>query len=424
MAIVWSSRSTCPSNLESSIEAMDRLMTSQPLLTRVRIQNFKSIKACDVKLGSLAVLVGPNGSGKSNFLDALRFTADALSTTLDNALRERGGISEVRRRSGGHPNHFAIRLDFRLPSGAHGNYSFKIGAMSAGGFHVTGEECMVYPADLSEPEARYRREGATLTTSLAELLPAVAEDRLFLVSASNLGPFRPVYDSLCSMGFYNLSPAAIRQPQRPDPGLLLRRDGSNLASVLGHLAQENPKVLERVVDYVRRVAPGVQDVRRASVGPMETIEFRQSVAGQKRPWSFTATNMSDGTLRGLGVLVALLQSNGRRPTLVGIEEPEVALHPAAVGILIDAVRDASRHTQILLTSHSPDLLDRDDLDDETVFAVSATDGVSTIGRLNDVSRQALRDRLFTAGELLRMNQLEPDDEARQISSTTMRLFEP
>ena len=56
------------------------MTATPPFLTRVRIKNYKSIAACDVKLGNLAFLVGPNGSGKSNFLDALRFVADMLNT--------------------------------------------------------------------------------------------------------------------------------------------------------------------------------------------------------------------------------------------------------------------------------------------------------------------------------------------------------
>ncbi|MGH8981367.1 MAG: AAA family ATPase [Acidimicrobiales bacterium] len=396
-----------------------------PSVRRVRLQNYKSIKACDVHLGSLAVLVGPNGSGKSNFLDALRFTTDALSTTLDNALRDRGGISEVRRRSGGHPNNFAVRLDFRLPSGAAGYYSYRIGALREGGFHVADEECAVFPEALGEPAARYRTHGTTLdTTTVAERLPAVARDRLYLVSASNVEQFRPVYDLLTAMGFYNLSPPAIRRPQRPDPGELLRREGDNLASVLSNLSQHHPAALERVVEYLRRVSPGVEGVQKIAVGSMETIEFLQTVAGQKRPWRFDATNMSDGTLRGLGVLVALFQANGRPPTLVGLEEPEVALHPAAVVVLVDAVREASRRTQVLMTSHSPELLDRDDLDDQVILAVEADQGVTTIGALSEVGRQAVRDRLFTPGELLRMNQLEPSDDDRRISrAENLKLFE-
>ncbi|MCL5098959.1 MAG: AAA family ATPase [Candidatus Omnitrophica bacterium] len=98
------------------------------------IKNYKSIASCSVQLRSLVFLVGQNGSGKSNFLDALRFVSNALNSSLDHALRERSGISEVRRRSGGHPNDFAIRLDFQLPSGQMGNYSFQIGAKESGGF--------------------------------------------------------------------------------------------------------------------------------------------------------------------------------------------------------------------------------------------------------------------------------------------------
>src|SRR6266566_1932625 len=85
-----------------------------PLVSRVVLQNYRSIAQCGVGLGALTVLIGPNGSGKSNFLDGLRFVADALRTSLDHALRDRGGINEVRRRSSGHPNHFGVRLDLQL----------------------------------------------------------------------------------------------------------------------------------------------------------------------------------------------------------------------------------------------------------------------------------------------------------------------
>lgn len=125
--------------------------------------------------------------------------------------------------------------------------------------------------------------------------------------------------------------------------------------------------------------------------------------------------MSDGTLRGLGVLTALLQSNGRPPTLVGVEEPEVALHPAALSVLIDAIRDAAQHTQVLVTSHSPELLDAEDLRDDSILAVVADQGVTAIGPLSTVGRNVVKDGLFKASELLRMNQLEPDEDARSTS---------
>ena len=124
------------------------MTAAPPFLTRVRIRNYRSIAACDVELGSLAFLVGPNGSGKSNFLDAIRFVADALDTTLDHALRDRGGIEEVRRRprgDRGRRNHFAILFGLRMPNGLSGHYSFEIGTRQ-GRVSIIGEECWVTEA--------------------------------------------------------------------------------------------------------------------------------------------------------------------------------------------------------------------------------------------------------------------------------------
>ncbi len=101
-----------------------------PFIRRVSIRNYKSIAACTVKLRQLMFVVGPNGAGKSNFLDAFRFVADALRTSLDHALRDRGTIKEVRRRSGGHPNSFSLGLDFALPTGQAGQY--RVSGRSAG----------------------------------------------------------------------------------------------------------------------------------------------------------------------------------------------------------------------------------------------------------------------------------------------------
>jgi hypothetical protein len=90
-----------------------------------------------------------------------------------------------------------------------------------------------------------------------------------------------------------------------------------------------------------------------------------------------------------------------------------ALHPAAAaGVLLDALNEASRSTQILVTSHSPDLLEND-LPPESILAVTLSDGATRIGPLDEVGGSALRDHLYTPGELLRMNQLTPAPPAGQ-----------
>lgn len=87
-----------------------------------------------------------------------------------------------------------------------------------------------------------------------------------------------------------------------------------------------------------------------------------------------------------------------------------------------ALREASVHTQILVTSHSPDLLDDADIPTDSILAVDNQEGVTWIAPIDEAGRSALKDRLFIAGELLRQNQLTPDPAAR-IDDRPLELFD-
>lgn len=381
-------------------------MSESVFVTRVILRNYKSIGYCDVRLGPLTYLVGVNGSGKSNFLDGLHLVRDALNGSLDNALNERGGLSEVRRRSSGHPNHFGIRVEFKLKTGRAGHYAFSIGALKDRGYEVQEEECVV---DGVGRGPHFRIERGTVRATSETTFPAVTADRLALVAVSGLAAFRPVFDALAAMGFYNLNPKVMRDLQKPQEGRLLKPNGENISSVVGHLERVAPEQLRTIQEYLQTVVPMVHGVERKQVGPMETLQFRQDMAGSKHPWHFLAQNMSDGTLRALGVLAALFQSNrDYAPTLVGVEEPETALHPAAAAALREALNRASQSTQVIVTSHSPDLLDSRDMGIDSFLAVTSEGGETRIAQLDEASRTALREQLFSAGELLRLDQLAPD----------------
>jgi predicted ATPase len=380
-------------------------MSEHVFLRRVALRNYKSIERCDVALGPLTYLVGANGVGKSNFLDALHLVADALQGSLDNALSVRGGIEEVRRKSAGHPTHFAVHVDFVLRSGGIGSYGFAVGARPNRGYEVTAEHC-----ELRSGVQRvfFRRDGKAPIRSSEVTFPVVASDRLALVSASGFPSLRPAFDALASMAFYNLNPKLMREPQRPQDGRLLKPAGENLASVLGHLERTRPDALERIVQFLAAVVPSVHGVRRSALGPLETIEFRQPVAGSRDPWKFPAMNMSDGTLRVLGILVSLFQGGSEHePSVVGIEEPETALHPGASAALRAALNSAAERTQVLVTSHSPELLDDPGLLPDQLLAVSELDGKTAIAPVDSASREILTSRLFSAGELLKLGQLRP-----------------
>jgi predicted ATPase len=243
-------------------------------------------------------------------------------------------------------------------------------------------------------------------------MPPGAPDRLYLVTASGFAEFRDAYDGLLSMGFYNLSPEQMKEVQVPDAGQLLRRDGSNVASVIARLAEDDPQTKQRITEYLHGIVPDIVDFDRVPLGHRETLEFRQHVQGATHPRRFYAANMSDGTLRTLGVLVAAMQLANRkdRVRLVGIEEPETALHPAAAGALMDSLREAASTTQVLLTTHSPDLLDCFDQELDTLFVAQSNLGSTEIGPADAASVESLKNHLYSAGDLLRMDQLRPDPD--------------
>lgn len=400
-----------PAKLFSQYSSRRESMTmgvSPFTINKLHLKHYRSIGSCSISPGRLCFLVGPNGSGKSNILDSLRLVRQSLNENLDNALRERGGIAEVRRRSNGHPTHFQISLEF-TGGGFGGTYEFQVGAVKGGDFRVTRERCVV--ADLefgSKPSVFETRDGEYVEKPDI-LLPKVTSDRLALSVLSGLPAFRPVFDGLTGVEVFNLYPDLMRSPQKPDPGDHLRRDGRNVASVLEWLQRNGPSQKLTIEEYLAAIVPGIRSVRRKSVGSWETIDFIQDVKGSRSPWTFPASSMSDGTLRALGVLIALFSGDNLGPlSPVGIEEPETALHPAASGILLDAIRDASEARQVFVTSHSPDLLDSETIRADEVVAVRSDAGNTIAGPLDQAGQVALRERLFTAGELMRTDQAQPE----------------
>ena len=384
-----------------------------PFLRRVEIRDYKSIGYSAVDLRPLTVLVGKNGSGKSNFVDALRFLADSLQTSLDHAVRSRGIIYGISRRGIRDPR-FIISLEIALPEDRSAMYSVGVGTQMNGHFEVASEHLELRSA-AGGLLAHYHMSDGKLEESSIRQPPSAQKDSLYLVKVSGFLEFRPIYAMLAAMRFYDLNAGAMRRPQEPDPGMWLRSDGSNLASVVARLGREQPETLDRISQYLAAIVPGVLSVEGIPLGPFETLRFVQEGGRSSGRQEFFSPSMSDGTLRALASLVAVRDATA---SLVAVEEPEASLHPAATAVLMDGLREAAEHTQILLTSHSPDLLDQMDLEADSLLAVALQDGVTRIAPIDKASFSVIRDQLYTAGELLRMDQLEPDREnlAQQKSS--------
>jgi hypothetical protein len=239
-------------------------------------------------------------------------------------------------------------LDILLPNGGRATYAFEIGALSDGRYRVQREVCRVdAQGDAGDEPAVYDARDGHWETAYLDLRPALAPDRLALPLMSAHPVFRPVYDFVTHMGFYNLSPDTIRNLQDPDPAQVLKRRGENLTSLLDTLEQA---VRDRIAETLAVIAPGLKGVKVKQLANKQTLEFRMEVAEGKEPWRFPAGGMSDGTLRALGVLVALYQGAGatRDVPVVAIEEPEATIHPAALAALAGAALEAANHSQVVL----------------------------------------------------------------------------
>ena len=395
-----------------------------PMITRVRLKNFRSIAECDVELGPLTILVGPNGSGKSNFLHALDFVADALNDGLETAVRRRGGMNSLLSRWALDDSDatLEIELELDLPEDRHGVYALSLKRTTAGGYKIAKESALVTKSSSWDVYRRFHvgESGSTTWVGTEDAFyPRLAIDplqgrALTLTHAAGDATYRLLYESLRGMACYTLHVSEMRKPLEPDGGVQLRPDGANVASVMERMTDKNDHGWSpalHVADWLAVIAPGIVAVRSTSVAGYLALQFDQRPDEESEPWTFTAGEMSYGTLRTLGVLVALYQGSmkgGSPVTLVGIEEPESSVHPGAATAILEAMDEASLTTQVLVTTQSSTMLDHEDLDMDILRAVAPNEGRTVIGRIDAVSRSMMRQRLYTGGELLRMGQLEPD----------------
>ena len=389
------------------------------LVTRLKLYRYQNHAASDVAMRPLSYLVGPNGSGKSNFMDALAFVSDSLRTTVTEALHDRGGFAEVIWRGGEDANCFGIRIEFEYLGDA-GHYAFTVVRTSDDAHEVGAEECLLRRRG-PKPSRYFRVERSRVVAGSVPSSRLVDTGVLHLANGTGDKLLMQVSRHLRNMCVYRLSPRAIRRVGSRDPGDRLMRDGSNAASVLKAMEDREPETKGYVLEYLTRIVPGLVSVRRKPVGNRQTLEFLQDSEDPEQPWRFWADRMSDGTLRTVGVLLAAFQRGSPVGGPVGIEEPDAGVSPAVAGLLTAALEEASDRRQIVVRTQSSDLLDGEDISVESIIAFATRNGRSRTGRVDEVGRSLLREKQFTAGELMRADQLRPDpgDVAPKLDEATL-----
>ena len=143
-----------------------------------------------------------------------------------------------------------------------------------------------------------------------------------------------------------------------------------------------------------------------TVQSAKTINNRRSLFFEQSGKQWYTLNVSHGTLDALGVIVALHQDPA--PSLVVIEEPEANLHPGALAVIADLIQEASERMQVVITTHSPELLDQKWIGPENLRVVTWENGQTRVSPVSPQAQAALTDHLKRryAGQLLRSNLLQ------------------
>lgn len=382
------------------------------MLERLELHSYLSFHREDVELTNPTFLIGQNGAGKTNFVDAISFLSEMMASPLAAVFRRRGGFESVAHRHarGGRPTiglYMALRGlgDLR----AEATYHLVLRGRQEYGLEVSLEHCTIQGRDgrrkTFKRQTRTRAErGTSWSGDVAP--PRITRSTLALPLIGD-PHFAPVFDFLSNMRVYRIDPSTLRYAHVGYGEVELEEDGSNAASVLKRIRKRSRDDWEEICELLAIAVPGMAEVRPRKRGNKQMLEFLLNLTGGEA--RFEASAMSDGTLRLLGILLAAYQRPV--PSLLAIEEPEASIHPGALGVILDVLRDVRRSTQVVVTTHSPDILDARWIKDRHLRLVSWGEGSTRVDAMAPSVKRAMEQQLFSAGELLRSNALDGADRA-------------
>ena len=381
------------------------------MITRVRVKNFKSLADVDVTLGPLTALVGRNGAGKSAFLDCLRFLKEAAKD-LDKAITSRGGFNHICKRSSLPSEGFEIRINVEEFDEDY-EYFVQIASESEQNWFVAAEG-LILTAHGQSPEILFDRNDTDIALKAPEFrypIPAskmanlLEPQQLYLTTHRGMPECRALYYSILGIFFSNVASDALRPPQLVQQYKVMNEQGSNLASVLKQIEQ-NEKIFRPLLVDLQHLIPGITDLKVEALGSdYLLIRLKHTQENGREEW-FDLSQESDGTIRALALLASvhsMPDASFTASRLLAIGEPELALYPDGLGLISDILRGASLKNQILFTTQSPDLIAH--LGADELRIVENKNGATSIGPLAASQRQALEEQLFNAGDLLRIEGL-------------------
>lgn len=349
------------------------------MIRKVRAINFKSFEAMDFELSDLNVLIGQNSAGKSNLVSIFQFIRDISTVGLSNAISLQGGLEYLLNFKNSHEGHLEIEIysdnkqnvyiggprGIRLSDASYKLQIFPFKKKK--GIQKYVEEVTIKSYDPKNianvtSETKIISDNGKLKTKgdneeiIEKVFPfeGLFEDKpkKKIGSLIRLPPFSFFFGFGSESGIqvYDFDPKLSKRAIPITGKAELESDGSNTALVLRKMLS-NQEERKRFIDYVKVCLPFVKDASMENQVD-KSVLFKMSETYNSQA-DISAPVISDGTVEILSIIYALFFEQNR---LIVIEEPERNIHPHLISNLMNLIQEASHKKQVIITTHSPEII--------------------------------------------------------------------
>ena len=326
----------------------------------ISIKGFRRLQDIELEMRDLVVMIGANGSGKTSFLDVLSILAASASGNLQKTLQLKGGLNEILTR--GKTQELEIAVSMKSPERTALNYALTL--CPKGFSYEIKAEILAKQSDLNTHESLKQIESSGLDIKYYnqedhKLVRPNWEHNPLETSLSQVPKMyrepENLRKSLASCTYYGpldvSEKSPIRLPQAMRPAKLPGARGEDLISCLYDLRESDRDRFEMVENII---SAAFSDFERLNFPPVAAGILSMTWTDRNFSQPIYVHELSEGTLRFLW-LVTLLQSQNLT-TITLLDEPEVSLHPELLRHLVYLMREASKHTQLIVATHSDRLI--------------------------------------------------------------------
>ncbi|MCL2112300.1 MAG: AAA family ATPase [Clostridiales bacterium] len=355
-------------------------------ISRLEIAGFKSIKNASIDFGNINVFIGANGSGKSNLVSFFSMLQSIADGRLAHYVSSNGGLNAI--------FHYGVKTTRKIEVGCYfGNngYGFELQAGQNGSAYFEKE--WFYWNFPDNPDRR-----------TFQLPSGQSESQWRIGTDTRIDKFvQPILDKQKwrKYHFHDTSEtSSIKQLCAINDNIELAENASNIAAFLYRLRVSDEICYRNIVRTVRLIAPFFDDfILRPN--PLDDSTIALEWKTQNRDTPFSASQLSDGTLRFICLACLLMQPYSLKPATIIIDEPELGLHPAAISVLAGLIRSASKRNQLILSTQSVELLD--EFEPEDIIVVDRKDGASVFNRLSANELKSWIEDDYSMGDLWKKN---------------------